>query len=61
MSKSRNNIAQELELREEDIKCKNCLEARDYNKGTYYCSEWHGRIDENDFCSYFELNEKRKL
>ena len=56
MSKGRNNIAKELELREEDIKCKKCLEARDYdNNGMYYCNNWHGRVDENDFCFCFKL------
>ena len=56
MSKSRNQLAKELLLRENDIKCKKCLEAKDYdNRGTYYCSNWHGKVEENDYCSCYKL------
>ena len=59
MSKSRNSLAQELQLQENNIKCKNCLKAKDYNEGMYYCNEWQGKISEIDFCSFFEPRKNK--
>lgn len=60
MSINRYRLAEELGIKESDIICKNCIKARDKNRGMCYCDSWKGRVYEEDFCAFFEMKGEYK-
>lgn len=59
MSISRSKLAKQLNISEQDVKCRNCANAKDCILGMYFCEVLNGRKFEDDFCQSFAINVKK--
>lgn len=59
MGISRSKLAERLNISESDVKCENCINAKNCVQGMYFCEILKGRKFEEDFCQLFVINTKK--